>query len=110
MGGPPGTVSLVFMGSSGHYDDVSWRPDRIDIKREWEESARDEPEFKEFQQSGRTKHWIYVREAGRWLRVVVLPGGAEILTKFWDRGFPDKLARFEEGKEWRMVRCERHED
>lgn len=41
--------------------------------------------------------------------MVVLPGG-EILTKFWDRGFPDKLARFEEGKEWRMVRYERNED
>lgn len=105
----PGTVSLDFMGSSDHYDEVSRRPDRIEIKREWEESARDAPEFKEFQQNGRTRHWIHIHETGRWLRVVVLPDG-EILTKFWDRGFPKKLARFEEGKEWRMVRCENRED
>jgi len=51
------------MKTSGHFDDeVSKRPDRVDIKDEWVELARDDPEFKEFQENGRVRHWIFVTE------------------------------------------------
>ncbi len=69
------------------------------------ELARDDPEFKEFQENGRVKHWIFVPGVKRWLRIVLLEDRETVHTKHWDRGFPKQLRRFEEGKEWRMVRC-----
>ncbi len=94
------------MKTSGHFDDdVSKRSDRVDIKDEWVELARDDPEFKEFQENGRVKHWIFVPGVKRRLRIVLLEDRETVHTKHWDRGFPKQLRRFEEGKEWRMVRC-----
>lgn len=93
------------MKTSGHFDDdVSKRPDRVTIREEWRERALRDPEYVEHQQNGRTGHWIYVTEQAKWLKVVVLPDGETVHTNFWDRGFEKKLRRFEQGKEWRMVR------
>jgi len=98
------------METSDHFDEVSKRSDRISIKDEWVGAARDDPACKEFQENGRVKHWSFVPEAGRWLRVVLLEDRETVHTKFWDRAFPEKLRAFEEGKEWRMVRYRQHED
>lgn len=102
---------MLSMKTSGHFDDdVSKRPDRISISDEWVDQARREPEYVEHQQNGRTKHWIYVEGRERWLRIMVLEDGETVHTKFWDRGFEEKLQRFEQGHEWRMVRCKQDED
>jgi hypothetical protein len=99
------------MKTSGHFDDdVSKRPDRVDITDEMRERALREPEYVEHQQDGRTKRWIYVAEQGKWLRVVALPDGETVLTNMWDRGFEEKLKRYEQGHEWRMVRWTKDED
>lgn len=99
------------MRTSGHFDDdVSKRADRVRIREEWREKALREPEYVEHQQNGRTGRWIYVAERGKWLKVVVLADGETIHTNFWDRGFSEKLRRWKEGQEWRMVRGARDED
>ncbi len=99
------------MKTSQHFDDdVSRRPDRTKIKEEWRERALHEPEYAEHQQNGRTNRWIYVAEQQKWLKVVFLPDGETVLTNFFDRGFEEKLRRFEQGQEWRMVRCKKDEN
>jgi hypothetical protein len=99
------------MKTSGHFDDdVSKRPDRVDIKEEWRERALREPEYLEPQNNGWTKRWIRVEEQGKWLRLVVLEDGETIHTNFWDRGFAEKLERWYRGLEPRLRRCPRNEN
>ncbi len=50
-------VSFRTMKTSGHFDDdVSKRPDRVDIRDEWVKLACDDLEFKEFQENERVRH------------------------------------------------------
>lgn len=88
------------MKKSHHFDeDVAKRPDREDINQDWSERGLYEPEYIEVQSNGRIKHWIYVQEKRRWLRVVILEDGETIHTNFWDRGFERKLKRWQQGHE-----------
>lgn len=99
------------MKTSGHFDDdVSERPDRIPIRQEWREKALRKPEYTESQNNGWTKHWIYVPEAGKWLRIVVLRDGETIHTNFFDRGFDAKLNRWWQGLESGLRRWPKDED
>lgn len=88
------------MRTSGHFDDdVANRPDRKDIRYEWTKRGFQTPQYTELQSDGRTKHWVYVPEKARWLRVVILEDGCTVLTNCWDRGFPSKLDRWNHGLE-----------
>ena len=99
------------MKTSGHFDDdVSKRPDRADVTDELREQALREPEYREHQQDGRAKHWIYVAEREKWLRIVVLEDGETVHTNMWDRGFEKKLESWRQGREWRMVEVRGRED
>jgi hypothetical protein len=83
------------MKTSGHFDDeVSRRPDRIPIRREWCERALREPEYTEPQSNGWMRHWIYVSEVSKWLKIVVQEDGETVHTNFFDRDFRAKLDRF----------------
>lgn len=57
------------------------------IKREWCQRAIREPVQTEIQTDGRIRHWIYIAELGKYLRVVTLEDGETIHNAFPDRNF-----------------------
>jgi len=65
------------------------RPDRSCIKEEWIKDAIDNPLKTEVQKDGRIRKWIYVREADKYLRVILLSDGTTVHNAFFDRGFQE---------------------
>jgi hypothetical protein len=66
-------------------------PRRPYIQRQWCEQAIQTPAKKEIQPDGRIRHWIYIQDLGKYLRVVTLEDGETILNAFPDRNFkPEK--------------------
>ncbi len=57
------------------------------IKREWCQRAIQEPVKKEVQTDGRIRHWIYIAELSKYLRIVTLEDGETIHNAFPDRNF-----------------------
>lgn len=57
------------------------------IKRKWCQKAIQEAVKKEIQTDGRIRHWIYITELGKHLRVVTLEDGETIHNAFPDRNF-----------------------
>lgn len=57
------------------------------IRLEWCEQAVREPVHKEKQPDGRIRHWLYVEELGKYLRVVTLADGETLHNAFPDRNF-----------------------
>ena len=70
------------------YFDFSVRQRRPEIKEEWIEKALVHPEYTEVQPNGRIRHYIYIEEYGKFLRVIVDNGA--VLNAFLDRGFKPK--------------------
>ena len=66
------------------------RPDRAAIKVEWIARAIAQPLFAETQQDGRIRHWIWVEEVRRYLRVILLDDGETVHNAFFDRGFREE--------------------
>lgn len=59
------------------------------IRREWCEEAIGHPEKREQQSDGRIRHWVYVREMEKYLRVVTLADGNTIHNAFFDRNYKE---------------------
>ena len=58
------------------------------IKIEWCLAALQGPVRKEVQdEDGRIRHWLFVPELGKYLRVVTLPDGVTLHNAFPDRRF-----------------------
>ena len=57
------------------------------LRREWIELALHRPSRREIQPDGRIRHWVYVAELDRFLRVVTLEDGETVLNAFPDRDF-----------------------
>jgi hypothetical protein len=58
------------------------------IRLEWCVAALQNPVRREVQsEDGRIRHWLYVPELGRFLRVVTLPDGLTLHNAFPDRRF-----------------------
>jgi len=57
------------------------------LRREWIELALRKPFRREIQPDGRIRHWVYVAELHRFLRVVTLKDGETVLNAFPDRDF-----------------------
>ena len=57
------------------------------IRREWCEAALRDPLDVDRQVDGRVRYWIFVVEAGKYLRVVTLDDGETVHNAFPDRGF-----------------------
>ena len=53
----------------------------------WCEQAVRTPLRKETQPDGRIKHWTYIEELGKYLRVVTLEDGRTLLNAFPDRDY-----------------------
>jgi hypothetical protein len=57
------------------------------LKAEWIEDVLVHPVRTEVQDNGRIRRWAYIRELGKYLRVVTEPDGETIHNAFPDRGF-----------------------
>ena len=60
------------------------------LKREWCERALATPLRIELQDDGRIRHWIFIEEAGYYLRVVTLEDRETVLNAFPDRDFVEE--------------------
>ena len=63
------------------------RPDRRDIDPRDVAEALASPHYRQEQPDGRFRHWMWISERKRWLRVVVEPDGETVHIAFWDRRF-----------------------
>lgn len=57
------------------------------LKLEWCEKTVRDPEFREVQRDGRIRHWRYIDELGKHLRVVTLSDGETRQNAFPARSF-----------------------
>ena len=54
---------------------------------EWIEQVYKFPEYELLQTDGRKRKWGYIKEVGKFLRVVVLKDGETVHNAFFDRDF-----------------------
>ena len=74
------------MKTTGYFrDSVLTR--RPYLKTDWIEAVLDHPVRTEVQSNGRIRHWAYVEDLGKYLRVVVESDGETVHNAFPDRGF-----------------------
>jgi hypothetical protein len=59
------------------------------IKAEWCEMALRQAVRKEIQEDGRIRHWLYIPELDKYLRVITLADGQTVHNAFPDRDFVD---------------------
>ena len=57
------------------------------LKAEWIEHVLDNPIRQEVQANGRIRHWAFVSELGKYLRVITESDGETVHNAFPDRGF-----------------------
>jgi len=69
---------------------VKQRPDRAIIKEEWIVETINNPLRVERQSDGRIKKWGYIKEAGKYLRVILLEDGETVHNVFFDRSFKEE--------------------
>jgi hypothetical protein len=67
--------------------EVMARPDRRSIDFADVARALSQPARRVRQSDGRVRHWYWVAEHQRWLRVVTEPDGETVHNAFWDRNF-----------------------
>ncbi len=69
---------------------VRERPDRASIKVEWIAEAIANPLASEVQSDGRVRHWLWVEEQHKYLRIVLLADRLTVHNAFFDRGFREE--------------------
>jgi hypothetical protein len=72
------------------YFTTSVIPRRPYLKMEWIEGVLRNPIHTEVQANGRVRHWGYIPELGKYLRVVTEPDGETVHNAFADRRFRPK--------------------
>ena len=77
------------MKTTAYFEDQVLRK-RPYIERRWCEDALADPVRQEHQDDGRIRHWTYVAEVSRFLRVVTLADGETVHNAFFDRRFKEK--------------------
>jgi len=73
--------------TTGYFRQTRRRPDRAAIQEEWIVAAIERPLAEAVQEDGRIRRWVYIDQAGRYLRVVLLPDGETVHNAFFDRRF-----------------------
>jgi len=63
---------------------------RAYLKLSWIKKAITKPEYKEKQHDDRVRYWVYIRELGKYLRVITLADGKTVHNAFPDRNFKKK--------------------
>jgi hypothetical protein len=62
------------------------------LRNEWIEFVLKNSIHKEVQENGRVRHWAFIDELGKYLRVVTEPDGETVHNAFPDRGFKPQEA------------------
>jgi hypothetical protein len=57
------------------------------LKAEWIKHVLDNPVHTEVQTNGRIRHWAFIPELGKYLRIVTEPDGETVHNAFPDRSF-----------------------
>lgn len=57
------------------------------LRQEWLAEVVANPLHVEMQPNGRIRHWAYIAELGKYLRVITEPDGETVHNAFPDRGF-----------------------
>jgi len=78
------------MKTTRYFDYTRNRPDRKRIKDEWILSAVGAPVQEHVQADGRIRRWTWVKEEGKFLRVILLDDGETIHNAFFDRDFKEE--------------------
>jgi len=60
------------------------------LQREWCQRALSEPIRREVQPDGRIRHWVFIPEIVKYLRVVTLEDGKTVHNAFPDRDFRER--------------------
>jgi len=60
------------------------------LQRSWCEDAVEKPLRREVHPNGRIRHWIFVGQEQRYLRVVTLADGETVHNAFFDRRFKEQ--------------------
>lgn len=59
------------------------------VKRAWCEEALRKPIKREIQPNGRIRHWVFVKDFEKYVRVVTLQDGETVHNAFFDRNFKE---------------------
>jgi hypothetical protein len=70
-----------------YFQHMRSRPDRARIRVEWISHVIENPSRVELQSDGRIRKWGWIPEAGKSLRVILLPDGVTVHNAFFDRSF-----------------------
>jgi hypothetical protein len=77
------------MKYSNYFLFIRQRPDRDVIEEKWIENSIKTPIKTEIQSDGRIRKWCYVKETGKYLRIILLEDGATVHNAFFDRSFKE---------------------
>ena len=78
------------MKTSKYFEYVRRRPDRAMITDAWIREVIENPVETSVQSDGRFKKWAFIKDAGKYLRVILLEDGETIHNAFFDRGYTGK--------------------
>lgn len=78
------------MKCTQYFSFVRKRPDRIIIKEEWILKTIDSPLKTEIQGDGKIRKWGFIKEVGKYIRVILLEDGETVHNVFFDRNFEEE--------------------
>ena len=76
-----------FMKTTEYFKHTRSRPDRARIRDEWIQKAIDSPVDVQIQSDGRVRHWVWILEERKFLRVIHLEDRETVHNAFSDRDF-----------------------
>jgi hypothetical protein len=75
------------MKATRYFEHLRNRPDRAMIQDQWILDVIAHPAKTEVQSDGRFRHWGYIAEVNKHLRVIVLEDGETVHNAFFDRNY-----------------------
>lgn len=69
---------------------IRQRPDRAIIKEAWILDTIKNPLRQKVQSDGRIRKWKFIKEVGKYLRVILLEDGKTVHNAFFDRSFKEE--------------------
>ena len=77
------------MKTTNYFNHVRKRPDRAIITEAWIIEVIDNALETRIQNDGRIKKWAFIKDAGKYLRVILLEDGETVHNAFFDRGYTE---------------------
>ena len=77
------------MKTTKYFDHVRRRPDRAMITDAWIMEVIDNAIETQVQTDGRFKKWAFIKDVGKFLRVILLEDGETVHNAFFDRDYTE---------------------